>query len=115
MDYLDLAVSSSQQEKQANNLDSLDLATSKNLNHLNVEVSSPENQLAKKEETKVNGYFNQVVSTVNWLASQATKALPYLAASYLPYVFYNYATTPVSASFDDVNVTQSFVPTSPAL
>ena len=73
------------------------------------EISSPESQPAEKEETKVSGYFNQVVSTANWLTSQATKAMPYLAASYLPYVFYNYAITPVSASFDDVNVTQSFV------
>ncbi|WP_158676322.1 hypothetical protein [Wolbachia endosymbiont of Brugia malayi] len=49
------------------------------------------------------------MSAINWLAGQATKVMPYLAMSYLPYVFYNYATTPVSASFDDVNVTQSFV------
>ncbi|WP_374698358.1 hypothetical protein [Wolbachia endosymbiont (group B) of Limnophora tigrina] len=68
------------------------------------EISSPESQPAEKEETKVSGYFNQVVSTANWLTSQATKAM-----GYLPYVFYNYATTPVSASLDDVNITKSFV------
>ncbi len=49
------------------------------------------------------------MSAINWLAGQATKVMPCLAMSYLSYVFYNYATTPVSASFDDVNVTQSFV------
>ncbi len=111
LDYLDLVVPSSKQEQADKkvDLDYLDLAISKNLNHLNVDISSPESQPAEKEETKVSGYFNQVVSTANWLTSQATKAMPYLAASCLPYVFYNYAITPVSESFDDVNVTQSFV------
>ncbi|WP_265033364.1 hypothetical protein [Wolbachia endosymbiont (group A) of Sicus ferrugineus] len=107
-------------------LDYLDLATSKNLNHLNVDISSlksksvencnaksgdekdtkissPESQPGEKEETKVNDYVNQAIGVANWLAGQATKAMS------LPYVFYNYATTPVSASLDDVNITKSFV------
>lgn len=37
------------------------------------------------------------------------QAMPYLATSYLPYVFYDYITTPVSASFDNVDITKSFI------
>jgi TolA-binding protein len=97
-----------QLSKEGVDLDYLDLATSENLNDLDVKISSPENQPAEKEETKVNGYVNQAIGLANWLAGQATKAMPYLATSYLPYVFYDYITTPVSASFDDVNITNPF-------
>ncbi|NUY39471.1 hypothetical protein GO684_02040 [Wolbachia endosymbiont of Litomosoides brasiliensis] len=87
LNYLDLGVPSSRQGKKANGLDSLDLATSRNLNDLedelyfdaqsqNTEGSSTENQLTE-EGTKVNGYFNQAVSAVNWLADQAIKVIPY--------------------------------------
>uniref|UniRef100_A0A1A9VKB6 Uncharacterized protein n=1 Tax=Glossina austeni TaxID=7395 RepID=A0A1A9VKB6_GLOAU len=76
LDYLDLAVSSSKQGKQANNLDFLDLATSEDLNHLDVEISNTENE-PTKEVAKVNGYLDQSINAVNWPASQATKAMPY--------------------------------------
>ncbi|QKX02915.1 hypothetical protein GOY07_01640 [Wolbachia endosymbiont of Litomosoides sigmodontis] len=85
LNYLDLEIHSSKQEKHANSLDFLDLATSRNLNDLedelyfdaqsqNTEVLNTENQ-PTEEGTKVNGYFNQAVSAVNWLAGQATKVI----------------------------------------
>ncbi|MDR0288860.1 MAG: hypothetical protein LBH78_02310 [Rickettsiales bacterium] len=106
LDCLDLAVPSSRQEKQANGLDSLDLATSKDLNHLNVEISSPKSQPIKE---KASGYLDQAVNTANWLVHQAVKAMPYLVPAYLSYIFYGYATDPVSASLDGVNATQPCV------
>jgi hypothetical protein len=69
------------------------------------ETPSPENQPI---EGKASGYLDQAVNTANWLVHQAAKAMPYLAATYLPYVYYNYITTPVSVSVGDVNVTQPF-------
>ncbi|WP_265026292.1 hypothetical protein [Wolbachia endosymbiont (group A) of Bibio marci] len=104
LDYADLR-SLFKEEKQGKVLDSVAIG--------NPNTKTEDGQY--KEETKVNGYVNQAVGAVNWLVGQAKKITPVVAASYLPYVFYNYATTPVSASFDDVNVTQSFVATSPAL
>ncbi|WP_341816788.1 hypothetical protein [Wolbachia endosymbiont (group A) of Agelastica alni] len=50
LDYLDPAVPSKKQEQQADKkVDYLDLATSKNLNHLNVDISSLKEQSAKDE------------------------------------------------------------------
>ncbi|WP_353284223.1 hypothetical protein [Wolbachia endosymbiont (group A) of Lasioglossum fulvicorne] len=113
LDYLDLAVPSSEQKQRANSLDYLNIDNvPKQPDHLNVdaaksdlmslsedqdvfydaesgdekdtETPSPESQPAEKEETKVNGYLDQAVSTVNYFVHQAAKATPYLAATCLP-------------------------------
>ncbi|WCR59853.1 MAG: hypothetical protein PG978_001301 [Wolbachia endosymbiont of Ctenocephalides felis wCfeF] len=75
------------------------------LTNKETETPSPKSQPI---EEKASGYLDQAVNTANWLVHQAAKAMPCLAATYLPYVYYNYITTPVSASVGDVNITQPF-------
>ncbi|WP_338405945.1 hypothetical protein [Wolbachia endosymbiont (group A) of Longitarsus flavicornis] len=112
LDYLDPAVPSKKQEQQADKkVDYLDLATSKNLNHLNVDISSLKEQSAKDEiyedaveeqVTKVSSPESQPAKGENgqgWGAWGKAKvaatvttgiglcgAVLYCAASYIPTV-----------------------------
>lgn len=87
MDYLDLVVPSSKQEQADKkvDLDYLDLAISKNLNHLNVDISSPENQPTKEENGQGWGAWGKakVAATVTAGIGLCAAALCY-AAPYIP-------------------------------